>query len=128
MQTRSARRVQVTLRLEQRLCITNGNAKVGAAEAANNSKRHANHLAVAVNQRSAGATRSGLRVVNNLIRQDVAYVALGHERPNAFTLLKCLDNSSCIAAGALDDVLHRVFAGAREDRADARCVPQRNQW
>src|SRR5208282_2303544 len=66
------------LRLEQRLRIADGNAKVGPAKAADNGEGHANHLAVAIYQRPTGAAGSSLCIVDNFIRQDVADMSLCH--------------------------------------------------
>src|SRR3990172_977631 len=80
--------VEVNLRrtnstsLQKCFGVTNGDGEVGAAETTDDSIVHANDLALRVEKRPAGAPRRRLRIVGDLVAQDVADVALRRKRTN----------------------------------------------
>src|SRR5580704_5262603 len=89
---------QNLLRLQQRLCIANGNSEVGAAKAPDYGEGHANHLTVAVYERAARASGSGLGVVDNFIGQHVADMPLCYQGADQLALLEFVHNFFWIAA------------------------------
>src|SRR5579859_1627971 len=118
---------EAKLWFKQRLRIANGNAEIRTTETADDGKGDTDYLAVAIEERAAGAARSGLRIVDNLIGQDIADVALRDQRANQFALLQFLNHTGRVSAGNADNVLHRVFTGAGENRAQTGRVTKRNQ-
>src|SRR5580765_2033389 len=120
------KRERNALALEQRLRIAYGHAKVGATKTPDYGKRHADHLAVAVNQRPTRPTGSGLGIVDNSVRQNVANVSLRHEWPDQPALLQLIHDFLRVAAACLDDILDDVLSRACQDGAYSGCVSQGN--
>src|SRR5579859_5138594 len=103
------------LALQQRLRIAYGHAKIGATKTLNHGKSHADHLAIPVNQRPTRPTRSGLGIVDNFVRQNVANMSLRHERPDQLASFQFIHDFLRVAAASLDDIFDRVFSRARQD-------------
>src|SRR5260370_7378605 len=68
--------------LKKWLGETNRNARIGTAKTPDDGKRHANDFSIAIEEWSAGAARSGLRIVDNFVRKDAADMPLSAQRPN----------------------------------------------
>ena len=115
------------LGFEDWLGESDGNAEIGTAKTPDDGECHADHLAIAIDERTPGATGSRLRIVDNLVRENVADVALGNERANELTAKKLVGYFSRISAGGLGDVVDGVLAGAGENRADPGCVTHGEQ-
>src|SRR6266852_96713 len=113
--------------LEKRLREANRNAKIRTAKTPGDGKRHANYLTIAIEERSAGAARSGLRIVDNFVRKDVADMALSDQRANELAAQEFVDDLLRFSAGALGDFAYGIFPGARENGADSRSVAEREQ-
>src|SRR5579864_3674179 len=119
-----SREIPKDLRLEQGLCITNGNAKVGTTKTPDDGEGYANHVAVAIDQWTTGPAGSSLGIVNDFVRQDIADMSLGHERPDQLALLEFVNDFLRVATGDSYNVFHGVFTGTRQDGADSCCVAQ----
>src|SRR4030081_2040239 len=78
--------------LEERLGEANRNAKIGTAKTFDDRERHTNHFSIVIDERSARATGSGLRIVDNFVRKHVADVSLSHQGTDEFTAEKLIDN------------------------------------
>src|SRR5580704_1821494 len=115
---------QNLLRLQQRLRIANGNSEVGAAKAPDYGEGHANHLAVAVDERAARAAGGGLGVVDNFIGQDVADMSLRYQGADQLALLEFVHNFFWVPAAQPDNVLYGVFSRARQNGAYSSRVAQ----
>src|SRR5215469_9500096 len=70
------------LRLQKSLPVVYRDCKIRAAEIAHHRKVDSDNLAVAVKQRPSGTARSGLRVVDDFVGQDIANVSLSDHRPD----------------------------------------------
>src|SRR5580693_8836430 len=68
------------LRGQKRRSEANGYAEIRTAKAFHHCKGDADDSALAVEERSAGAARGGLRIVDNFVRKDVADMALCNQR------------------------------------------------
>src|SRR2546429_3637547 len=64
---------------EQRLRITNRNAKIGASKTPDHRKGYPDDLPILVNERSSRASGSGLRIIDNLIGGNIADMPLRSE-------------------------------------------------
>src|SRR6266478_1430049 len=113
--------------LQKWLGETNRNAKIGTAKTPDDGKRHANDFSIAIEERSAGAARSGLRIVDNFVRKDVADMALSDQRANELAAQEFVDDLLRFSAGALGDFAYGIFPGSRENGADARGIAEREQ-
>src|SRR6266851_3374240 len=113
--------------LEERLGVANRNAKIGAAKSSDNRESHSNHSPITVDQRSAGTSGSGLRVVDNLVGKYVADVTLRHQRTDQFAALQFIKDFLGIPASGLDDIVDGFFSSARENGAEPRSVTERQQ-
>src|SRR6266849_7684411 len=113
--------------LEERLGEANGNTKVRTAKTFDNRECHADHFSIAIDERSPRTAGSGLRVVDNLVRKNVADMALGNQRADEFTTEEFVDNLFRFSSGGLGDFVHRIFTCARENGADAGGVAEREQ-
>src|SRR5713226_6397420 len=92
--------------LEERLGEANGNTKIRAAKTLDNRECHANHFSIAIDKRSARTTGSGLRIVDNFVRKNVADMALSNQRANEFAAEKFVDNLFRFSAGGFGDFVH----------------------
>src|SRR5258708_26272992 len=110
--------------LEEWLGEANGNAKIGAAKTLDDSKRHANDFSIAIEERSRGAGGSGLGIVDNFVRKDVADMALSHERADELAAQEFVGNLCRISPSRLGDFTYRIFPSTREYGADARSVAE----
>jgi len=110
------------LLLQKRLGEANGNAEVRAAEAFQDRERDADDFALLVEDRTAGTTGGGLGVEDELIGQHVADVALRDERADQAALRQFAEDLRDVAIALLDDLIERIFVGAREDGVEARGV------
>src|SRR5258708_3286054 len=113
--------------VEEWLGEANGNAKIGAAKTLDDSKRHANDFSIAIEERSAGAAGSGLRIVDNFVRKDVADMTLSDQRADELAAQEFVDDLFRFSAGALGDFAYGIFPGSRENGADSRGVAEREQ-
>src|SRR6267143_2442559 len=113
--------------LEERLGETNGNTKIRAAKTSDHRERHSNYFSVAIDERSARPTGSGLRIVDNLVRKNVADMALSNQRADELTAEQFVDNLFRFSACGLGDFVHGIFSRARQNRADAGGVAEREQ-
>src|SRR5260370_34867075 len=68
--------------LEEFVGVADRHCEVGAAEALQDGKVHADYFAATVEERAAGASGSGSRVVDDFVLQHVADVALRRGRPD----------------------------------------------
>src|SRR5207248_8940852 len=108
-------------RLEQWLGKTNRNTKIRTAKTFDDRECHANHLPLTIDERSSRAAGSGLRIVDNFVRKNVADMALGNQRANEFAAEEFVDNLSRFSARGLGDVVRGIFTRAREkDRKSTR--------
>ena len=103
--------------LEERLGETNGNTKIRAAKTSDDRERHSNYFSVAIDERSARPTGSGLRIVDNFVRKNVADMALSNQRANEFTAEKFVDNLFRFSAGALGDFAYSIFPCTRDRKS-----------
>src|SRR5260370_10096079 len=110
--------------LEEWLGEANGNAKIGAAKTLDDSKRHANDFSIAIEERSPGAAGSGLRIVDNFVRKDVADMALSHQRANELAAQEFVGNLCRISPRRLGAFTYRLFPITRQYRPDARSVAE----
>src|SRR5260370_10678758 len=106
--------------LEEWLGEANGNAKIGAAKTLDDSKRHANDFSIAIEERSPGAAGSGLRIVDNFVRKDVADMALSHQRADELAAQEFVGYLCRVSPSRLGDFTYRIFPSTREYAADAR--------
>src|SRR5260370_40229276 len=113
--------------LEERLGKANRNTKVRTAKTFDHRECHANHFAIAIDERSAGAAGSGLRIVDNLVRKNVADMSLSNQRTDEFTAEKFVDNLFWLSARSLGNVVHGIFPGARENSANAGSIAEGKQ-
>src|SRR6267143_4082400 len=113
--------------LEERLGETNGNTKIRAAKTSDDRERHSNYFSVAIDERSARPTGSGLRIVDNFVRKNVADMALSNQRADELTAEQLVDNLCRFSARVLDDFVHGIFSRARQNGADAGGVAEREQ-
>src|SRR5436190_24366229 len=113
--------------LEERLGESNGNTKIRTAKASDDGERHANHFSIAIDERPTRPTGSGLRIVDNFVRKNVADMALSNQRANEFAPKKFVDNLFRLPAGGLGDFVHHVFARARKNGADTCGIAKRKQ-
>src|SRR5467141_4473645 len=113
--------------LEERLGKANGNTKIRAAKTLDDRECHANHFSIAIDERPTRATGSGLRIVDNFVRKNVADVALSNQGTNEFTTEKLVDNLCRFSARVLDDFVHGIFSRARQNGADAGGVAEGEQ-
>src|SRR5467141_3046948 len=113
--------------LEERLGKANRNTKIRAAKILDDRECHANHFSIAIDERPTRATGSGLRIVDNFVRKNVADVALSNQGTNEFTTEKLVDNLCRFSARVLDDFVHGIFSRARQNGADAGGVAEGEQ-
>src|SRR2546430_17526806 len=99
-------------RLEQWLGKTNRNTKIRTAKTFDDRECHANHLPLTIDERASRAAGSGLRIVDNFVRKNVADMPLCNQRANEFAAEKFLDNLSRVSARGLADVVRRTFTRA----------------
>ena len=123
----AAKRKILILVFQQGHSEADGHAKIGAAKAAHHGKGHANHLAIADQQRAAGTAGGGLRIVDNLVRQDVADMALRDQRTNQLAPGQFREHEFRFATAGLDDLLDRFVARARQDGIKSRGVANADQ-
>src|SRR5260370_8896687 len=105
----------------------NGNAKIRTANSFDYRISHADHFPIAIDERSAGAAGSGLRIVDNFVRENVADMALCNQRADEFTAEEFVDNLCRLSSRSLSDVVYGIFTGARENGADAGGVAKREE-
>src|SRR5260370_30511761 len=108
--------------LEERRGKANRNTKVRTAKTFDYRECHANHFTIAIDERSAGAAGGGLRIVDNLVRKNVADMSLSNQRTDEFTAEKFVDNLFWLSARSLCHVLSRIFPGARANSANAGTI------
>src|SRR5713101_5776189 len=106
--------------LEERLGKANGNTKIGTAKPFDDRKCHANHFSMAIDERSARAAGSGLRIIDNLVRKNVADMALSNQRADQFAAEEFVDNLFRFSACTFGDFVHGIFTCPRQNGADAR--------
>jgi hypothetical protein len=82
---------QLLLR-KQRLRVADRNAEIRAAETLQDRYRNADDFSIAIEEWSAGAARSSLRVEYNFVGQDVANVPLRDQRMNEIALGQLVQN------------------------------------
>src|SRR6202158_5537684 len=82
---------------------------------------------IAIDERPTGATGSGLRVVDNFVRKNVADMALSNQGADEFTAEQLVDNLCRFSARILDDFVHGIFSRARQNGADAGGVAEGEQ-
>src|SRR5437899_10387297 len=111
-------RKQESLRFEERLGVANRHAEVRAAETSDNTKRHADDLPIAVDQRAAGATRSGLSVVDNLVGEHITDVPLGNKRPDELAANQLIHDFLRVAAGDFDDFIDSLIPRASQNSTE----------
>src|SRR5258708_13917901 len=109
--------------LEERLGKANGNTKIRAAKILDDRECHANHFSIAIDQRPTRATGSGLRIVDNFVRKNVADVALSNQGTNEFTAEKPVNNLCRLSPRLLDDFVHRLFSPAPQTGPSASGLP-----
>src|SRR5260370_4970967 len=100
--------------LEERLGKANRNTKVRPAKTFDYRECHANHFTIAIDERSAGAAGGGLRIVDNLVRKNVADMSLSNQRTDEVTAEEVLDNLFWLSARSPGNFLHGIFPGAPE--------------
>ena len=103
------------LALKQRRRKFYRHSEIRAAESLDDGKRHSDYSALPVQQRPAGATRSRLRIVDDLVGQHVADVPLRHERPDQFPLCQFGQHQIRFAARELHDVPNGILPRACQD-------------
>src|SRR5260370_501983 len=113
--------------LEERLGQANGNTKIRTAKTFDYRECHVNYFTIAIDERSAGAAGGGLRIVDNLVRKNVADMSLSNQRTDEFTAEKFVDNLFWLSARSLGNVVHGIFPGARENSANARSIAEGKQ-
>src|ERR1700720_4100672 len=111
---------------DQRLPKTNRDAEIRAAESLQNRVCNSDHFSLLVEERAPRTAGSGLRVEYNFIGQHIAYVSLCDERANQATARELVQNLPNIAAAVREDLLRRIFIGARENRGEAGGVPHQH--
>src|SRR6266478_1607247 len=113
--------------LEERLGVANRNTEIRTAKPPDDREGHSNHFPIAIDQRSAGASGSGLRVVNNLVGEDIADVALRNQGADQFAALQFINDFLGVSSSGLHDIVDGFFSSARENGAEPRGVAQRQQ-
>src|SRR5260370_32525567 len=111
--------------LEERLGEANGKTKIRTAKSFDYRISHADHFPIAIDERSAGAAGSGLRIVDNFVRENVADMALCNQRADEFTAEEFVDNLCRLSSRSLCDVVYGIFTASRENGADAGGVANR---
>src|SRR6202030_1749278 len=104
---------------EQRLPKTNRDAEIRAAESLQYRVRNSDYFSLLVEERATRATGSGLRVEYYFIGQHIAYVSLCDKRTNQATAREFVQNLRHIATAVRENLLRRIFIGAREDGGKA---------
>src|SRR5467141_3391147 len=113
--------------LEERLGKTNGNTKIRTSKTFDHREGHADYFSIAIDERAARAAGSGLRIVDNFVRENVADMALSDQRADELTAEELVYNLFRLSAGGLGDFVDGIFARARENGADAGGVAQGEQ-
>src|SRR2546429_5903283 len=113
--------------LEERLGKANRNTKIRTAKTSDDREGHANHFSVAIDERPTRAAGSGLCIVDNFVRKNVADMTLCNQRADKFTAEKFIDNFFWFSARGLGDFVHGIFTRARKNGTDARGVAEREQ-
>src|SRR5206468_814335 len=90
-------------------------------------ERYSDYAAVFIHQRPAGSARRGLRVVDNLVRQHIAYVPLRYQRTNQLSLGQLGHDEFRVAAAYLQNLIDSLVTRSRQNRTNSRRVAQRNQ-
>jgi hypothetical protein len=124
------------LRVEKGRGEANGYAKIRTAKAPHHRKGDADDSALAVEERSAGAARGGLRIVDNFVRKDVAHVALRNQRADQFALSELRQDQLRIATADFYNFGDGFVARAGKNRvnaggvakADERVSSDRSPW
>src|SRR5882724_1216878 len=98
---------------------------IRSAESSDDRERHSNHFPIAIDQRSAGTAGSGLRIVNNLVGEDVADVALRNQGADQLTAYQFINDSLGVAASGRHDLVDGFFPSTRENGAEPRGVAER---
>jgi phosphatidate phosphatase APP1 len=91
---------QLLLR-KQRLRVADRNAEIRAAETLQNRYCNSDDFSIAIEERSAGAARSGLRIEHNFVWQDVANVPLRDQGMNQIAFGQLVQNLRHVAAAFL---------------------------
>src|SRR5260370_35111717 len=87
--------------LEERLGKANRNTKVRTAKTVDHRECHANHFTIAIDERSAGAAGSGLRIEHNLARKNATARALRTTGTGEFPPAKRVERLLRHSAGGL---------------------------
>src|SRR5271165_2654580 len=115
------------LMFQERRSEPYGHSKIGAAEAAHNGEGHPNHPAIVIEQWPTRAAGSGLRVVHNLIRQNVAHMSLRYQGTDQLPLGKFLQDELRLPAAGFDDLLYRLVSRARQNGIQPGSIPDADQ-
>src|SRR5215470_12340944 len=114
------------LLFQERRCKADGNAEIGAAEAADHSEGYTDDASLAVQDRAAGASGGGLRVVNDFVGQDIADVSLGDQRSNQVAAGEFVKNQLRVPARHIHDLLDGVITGAGENGVETSSIAEAN--
>ena len=109
---------------EQRLRITNRNAKIGASKTPDHRKGYPDDLPILVNERSSRASGSGLRIIDNLIGGNIADMPLRDQRTDELAADEFVYHSVRISSGGLGDLVHGFLARTCQHGVNARCVTE----
>src|ERR1700691_954254 len=100
---------------QQRLGKTDRDAEIRATETFQDCYSDSDNFSIAVEERTAGATRGCLRVEHNFVGQDVADVALRDQWMNQIAFGEFVKYLRNVAAAFFQDILRGFFIGARQD-------------
>src|SRR5271165_3545574 len=111
-----------TLLAEERLGVANGNAKIRAPKATQDSERDADYFALLINQGTTGTARSGLCVEHNFVRQHIADMPLRDQGADQVAPREFVKHFRNISFAAGEDLLRGLLVGAREQSSKSRGV------
>src|SRR5216683_1693165 len=103
------------LRFEKRLPITNRNGEIRSAELTHHGKVNSYNFAFIIEEGTARAARTGLGIIDNLVRQHITDMPLGNDRPDQVAPGKFFHQLLRITFGRGRDGLNRLCACPSQD-------------
>src|SRR5207245_10188144 len=108
----------------KRLRADKRNGESRSADFTYHRKVNSDNFALMIEKRTARAARSGLGVIDNLVRQDVANVPLGGDRPDQTAMGEFFHHLLRITFGHRRDGLERLCAGPSQNRIESSRIPE----
>src|SRR6516165_3281972 len=115
-----------SLRPQQRLPIADRYSEIRSSKITHHGEVNPDDFPFAVKKRTARTARSSLRIVDNLVGQDITNMALRDNRADQMSASEFFHYLFRITFGCLGNRLKCLFAGAGKDSVNARRISKKH--